>query len=136
MTNNISTSEYFQRQLIEMIELAKHTGTNAVEFVSTQAPEVVHQIVLWEIVNESIPVIFLLILLLVGIIVLRAGFKMAKKSGGWDGGPETVAAMAGAVAIFISIFAISVEIGDVLKPLVAPKVFLIEYTNDLLKGRR
>ena len=51
MTN---TTEYLQRQLVDMIELAKHGGTNAVEFVQAQAPDLVRQIILWEIWSNAI----------------------------------------------------------------------------------
>lgn len=135
MTNEIPTSEYLQRQLVEMIELAKHTGTNAVEFVSAQAPDLVHQIIVWEIAKESVHVGSFLLLAIAGAIALIAGIRYGNKNQ-WAAGAELPLCVFGGFALLLgTIIAVS-QVGDLLKPIVAPKVFLMEYASDLIKGRR
>jgi hypothetical protein len=133
-TNSVGTLDYLNRQLIDAIELAKSTGTNAVDFVKEQAPDVVNQLILWEIWFHGLWVVVGLILLLVGAVFsvkLWKKFSVTRypNDGAYFGFGfvATIVAVGGAVLLFVNT-------PLMLKPIVAPKVWLIEYVANLIKN--
>lgn len=126
MTNQIPTSEYLQRQLVDMIELAKSTGTNAVEFVQAQAPDVVKQIIAWEVWLFGI-----LAVAMVAVFLVCFVWRSKTKDWGDDGFNHVFSVFTQvAAAVFFVVFLVQAT-----KPLVAPKLFLIEYSARLVRGR-
>lgn len=125
MTN---TTEYLQRQLVDMIELAKSTGTNAVEFVQAQAPDLVRQIIVWEIVSD-------VALILMCITIMLVLYKLTSKGvkNDWESLPFIIGF--GDIVIGVASFAtLIMSAGGLIKAVFAPKLFLIEYVAQLFKN--
>lgn len=126
-----NTLDYLNQSLIDAIELAKSTGTNAVDFVKEQAPDVVNQLIAWEIASNAIWVAVGLLGLAVSVWVFRKGCKQ------WGDDDKiessTGCVVGGLFAIAGSAILFCTHIEGLIKPIIAPKVWLIEYAANLLK---
>lgn len=127
MTNQTPTSEYLQRQLIDMVELAKHSGTNAVEFVQAQAPDVVRQVLVWGMAEAITVMVFSLLFLLFCFFLTRKAIKDE-----WDEVPIIIGILDVVGGIFVTVVFISATM-DLVKILVAPKLYLLQYMAQLFK---
>lgn len=124
---NTTTSEYLQRQLIDMVELVKHSGTNSVEFVQAQAPDVVHQVLVWGMA-ESIVWIALT------FVVLAVCFFLTKKcvKNNWECSPF-VYVFVGGFGGGCSLIVMICNVMSLVKIIVAPKLYLLHYVAQLFK---
>lgn len=108
------------------------TAEEAVKFIEIQAPQLMHETIVWGSVSEMIaPLIGVL------FIVVAAFIHKYLKPWGDDGyynskteGPAVlITIIVAAIGIVIFLF----NIMDVLYPIVAPRVFLLERISELIK---
>lgn len=132
-------NEELQKALAETIDKA----TQATDFIVSETPEVVQQLLTWKM-YESIVANIISILALVGVPALslmtfRILRRKFKNSGmysiaGISEGVFTAWVIASAVACLTSIIFCFGEMNlDWLKILLAPKVYLIDYAASILK---
>lgn len=126
-----------------MIELAKSTGTNAVEFVHSQAPEVCREIITFSIVNASIHAG---VWMAVMAIAVFGSWRVLKGAWAWaaaeakkphsDGAecfaPGLAMILLAAAIIVPGIFVLG-HSKVITKAALAPRIFLMEYAAKLIK---
>lgn len=134
--NNIQTT--LEKNLIDSIEGIKKTGTELVDALYEQAPEVINQLLLWNAVESLIKFIASLLLLCIPFALYKLATYAYKKLGVaefYDQGPFwIVSAVVGAFGTMISIglFFEYVSLAW-LKIWIAPKVYLLEYLAAFVK---
>lgn len=128
-----NTLDYLNRSLIDAIELAKVTGTNAVDFVKEQAPDIVNQLIVWEITVNALAIAIFLLGSCIMVAIARCAWKRLLAAGPkWNEAQAVPLVISTLVALVLLGRALS-YIPALLKPIVAPKVWLLEYAADLLK---
>jgi hypothetical protein len=130
MTNNASTLDYLNQQLIDAIELARRGGTNVFEFTKEQVPDIARQVLAWEIATQAVSVASAVIILIVAGVIFKKGIKLLFGNKDDSGIPLTIFP---AAAITLCSFWLFFSVQALIKPIVAPKVFIIEYARDLIK---
>ncbi len=129
-TNKVETLDYLNRQLIEAIEFAKATGTNAVSFVKEQAPDVVNQLIKWEMTKTLTYSCLFFLGVIPSVYFLVKGIKILKKNHSDEG---FCCVLFSLIALsFMSFNSVSWFL-DFLKVYIAPKIWLLEYAAKLLK---
>ena len=127
--------------LVKLINLATDGVNGAIEFSKQQIPDVIHQLLVWNLVKSllifGIGVMLILIPIFIGLSILRA-YKQKREDTLWLNYCNDLSPMA-VVTIFVSFFSlflgiiISVNNMDWLQIWLAPKVYLIQYAATLLK---
>lgn len=122
------TDKVLSEALKKAIETAEKTG----QFVVDQAPDLIRQFLIWKTVEYSI-------LLLLGLVFFYVAYRIIKWTNkqiaddhydGWEDYPGSIASV---LFLFIfGVFIISASLFPLVKILVAPKIFLIEYAAKLL----
>ena len=123
-------NEQLQQALAELITKSVQTAEKAGEFIVSELPEVVGQLLAWEITWNLIWFCFGILVFILSVYGNYRFFVWAKSE---DGDTEAL--------MFMVITLIPVVIGmvfcganlDWLKILIAPKVWLIEYAANLVK---
>lgn len=104
------------------IEAATSTG----DFLKEQIPDVVNQLIKWTIVSNTVGVLF-------GSLALVGSYKMAKAAMASCRGYREFWAF-GVVASIIPGLAMTISSGmELIKILVAPKLWLLEYAAHLMR---
>lgn len=140
MDNTNKTIESLDKTLSVIIEGTTEKGTKLVEWLYTQAPEVVQQLLLWHGVESFMQFIVGMVLLIGGPI---AAWKINKKFYIWakenlEGHDHPVYFFP---ALFCNVFGLIVWLltwaNNInltwLKIWIAPKVYLLEYLAQLVK---
>lgn len=109
----------------EVILQAAQSAGEAKEFVLEQAPDVVQQLIYWEIASGLMWCGFWLLL---GGFIASLLFVLARATDDSD------CYFMGVIAFILSMFAAWVPLASALKAWVAPKVFLIEYAASLVRS--
>ena len=118
--------------LMKMLDITIQTMSDVVDFGKQQIPDVIHQLLMWNMAKAGV-------WLFIGVLVIVLGFIAVRKvaiaaEDDCDG--------AGIVVwIFGSIFTLLFGLGfvvtntlDILQIWIAPKVYLIEYAADMIKS--
>ncbi len=126
----INASEQMWKMLLESIQSGK-------EFLLTQAPDVIQQLVTWKRVELSLYVI-IGVLCLLSVRRLFKNFVMSVKSLEDSDTGINVAKMIGNLFVIVGVLLLGfiltlVNVSDCLKVWFAPKIYLIEYLSSLLK---
>lgn len=115
--------------LVNMIDITVKSMNDVIEFGKQQIPEVIHQLLLWQLTSSILWIVVGIVLALIGIWWCGKVNKWVAKSS--DNGPAHI----GTVILFaLSAWAIISNSLDALQIWVAPKVYLIQYAADLVKG--
>lgn len=115
-----------EKQIADILELSKKAGVQAADFLAQQAPELVEQILKWNIIINGFWVIFSLSIL----IILGCTFKKIWNSLDCDEKGIIVFPIVG-IALFFMIF-----VGSglkVLKTIYAPKLVILEKIQGITK---
>lgn len=133
---NIQTT--LEKTLIDSIEGIKKTGTELVDALYEQAPEVINQLLLWNAVESFIKFIASLLLLCIPFALYKLGVYAYKKfevAEFHDEGPFwIVSIIVGTFGTFISIGLFFEHVSLTwLKIWLAPKVYLLEYLAAFVK---
>lgn len=122
----------------EAIDAAKGVTVKAVDFASQQIPDVIHQLLLWKmwenvvIWTVSLGVIWLFFRLNKWFLAREAAAKLAKEY--YDDVPHSMFMIFGGIFMVLGGAASAVTaLLTIIKIIVAPKLYLIEYAAGLLK---
>lgn len=119
-------------------ELAKEllgTLTSTKDFILDQAPDVVRQLLLWELWSSIFfGSIFLLVLIFSAILIYKMHY-VANETGVSYSKQESAFTfmLVGGASLLTGVVGACFQSYDIIKVLVAPKIFLIEYLTNLLK---
>lgn len=116
--------------LVKMIDFSIQSASDVVEFSKQQIPQVIHELLMWRATNAAI-------WMLVGIVILIGMWKAFKainkcvKDTGED--DNYIMHIGTALLAIIGLGFFLPNLLELLQILVAPKVYLIEYSADLIK---
>lgn len=116
--------------LVKMIDFSIQSASDVVEFSKQQIPQVIHELLMWRATNAAI-------WMLVGIVILIGMWKAFKainkcvKDTGED--DNYIMHIGTAMLAIIGLGFFLPNLLELLQILVAPKVYLIEYSADLIK---
>lgn len=116
-----------EKQVVSLFEAAKQAGSDAASFIADQAPEVIEQMLAWEMAKS---VSWLLVCLSLAILFLWCGRKLTKL--GDDDYPPPAVPYVFAVVCTV-IFVVCAM--DIIKIKIAPKVVILEIAADLARGK-
>lgn len=135
--------ELLEPYLKMALESGAKTAEQAANFVMTQSPELVKEVILWGWVSQLLAPIFGLILIILGIYLHLKYHKQKLKedgsidrgnSGYWTGDASYPPGILGVLLMFgFGCLIFFCNIADVLYPLVAPRLYLIETLAKLIK---
>jgi len=115
--------------LINMIDITVKSMSDVVEFGKQQIPEVIHQLLMWEmakgIIGFSVGVIFAI----VTVIFFRKACQWYQEDSS-----NAPAHIGTAVLLVISSILLIDNIMIIVQIWVAPKLYLLEYAASLIKG--
>lgn len=128
----MNTPESIQPYIQKLLDGGMKSAEEAVKFIETQAPELMRETVLWGWVSEiAAPIVGLLIILFSVLAHFACrkneNFYSCKKA---DETPDCVLV---ALIFLVGLIIFAAQIGDVIYPLVAPRVFLIEKISQFIK---
>lgn len=115
--------------LLSMIDVTVKSMSDVIEFGKQQIPEVIHQLLLWQLTSS-------LLWIAVGIVLAILGGFWCRKVNQWvRQDAENAPAHIGTALVFaLSAWAIISNSLDALQIWVAPKVYLIQYAANLARG--
>ena len=131
-------NDKLQEALLNILNNVTHSVENGVSFLSEQLPDVIHQLLLWKAVESGIHFGVLMALCIgLGIAAykfLKAG-KEYKPKNSYDDDAFGYFILFG-VSLFLAgvSFVFASNQLEWLKILIAPKMYLIEYAAQLVKG--
>jgi len=114
----------------QAVDGAKEVTGKAIDFATAQIPDVIHQLLLW---NFTISLILFLVSAVVffGTVIFDVVAVRRFLSGKWDGEYFPILIIT-ALPISLGLLGLLANL-EWLKIWIAPKLFLIEYTANLLK---
>lgn len=114
--------------LVKMIDVTIQSINDVVEFGKQQIPEIIHQLLMWKATEAGLYA-------LLGIAFLIAAFLWGKKVNEWGKRDYNAygAHIATACATIVGVLITFSNLMDFLYILVAPKVYLLEYSTQLIK---
>ena len=115
-------------QMQEAAKLLLSTLTETKEFVLAQAPEIMQQMITWQITKGAMSAGLFLVLLISFLILLVKGIR-AKEAPG-----ETYSIVTTVLGVFVACTLIPLLVNGILaiQAIVAPKLFLLEQITRLL----
>ena len=116
-----------EKQVVSLIEAAKQAGSDAASCIADQAPEVIEQMLAWEMAKS---VAGLLVCLSLAILFLWCGRKL-KKLGDDDYPPP---AMPYGVAVVCTVLFVVCAM-NIIKIKIAPKVVILEIAEKVVRGK-
>lgn len=127
-----------EQALIKSIDGIQKTGTELVEALYQQAPEVVEQLLLWHGIEALIQFIVGILCLLLIFIHYKIACKVYEKNGisKWvDQVPYWLPTVFGGIIVWVFSIRTMIDLVNLkwLKIWLAPKVYLLEYLADLVK---
>lgn len=129
-------NEELQKQLVSILEAATATASSAKDFVLAELPDVAKQLLLWELWQAVVYLTVLGVLPIVALVFLwRWANKYRKKEDTSTENKEACAGVTFGVTIVIAVvssIALVTNILTIVKVLVAPKLFLLEYASKLI----
>lgn len=144
-------NEQLQKALVEILNKATNGVEAGVNFLSTEIPDVVHQLLLWKLSEAAFYILINLIIFIALVVVWvkysGLGDKIDETKGNYqnrkitlthdeDGDFSAHVMVTGGAALFIgliNIINISCYALDLVKIYLAPKIYLIEYASSLVK---
>jgi hypothetical protein len=145
-------NEELQQAIVKVLESMTGVAQSAYSFGAEQMPEVIEQLIAFNIVTSASTLVAFFSLSAAGIkLLLKARAAKPKTvindsyiteryepNFWWDrygneSSPHVLVGIASGLAIFCTTVAVFVEGGKLLKLIVAPKVWLIEYAAGLVK---
>lgn len=127
---NEQTEKLLNEALAGAIEAVKATGT----FVVEQAPDVIRQLLLYNTAMLSAWVGLGIVLLIAAGVIVRKALKWEATLYGADSGVGyAVAIFGGGGTAFAACLLIFTNIAELVKIVLAPKIWLLEYAASLVK---
>lgn len=127
---NEQTEKLVNDALSSVIETVRATGN----FVIEQAPDVIRQLILYNTINLAVWVGLGLVVLVATHIVVKKFLKWEATLDAYNsGGGIAGAVMSGVIGISLGFVLIFSNISELIKIIVAPKIWLLEYAASLVK---
>jgi hypothetical protein len=125
-------NETLQKLAEKAVENGTKTVEQVVDFIKQQTPEVLDEVIRWGVISELPEIILSGITILICVII---HLKYSGKDNGYTNlnhdAPPGI--MFNAFVFVISLVIFTVAIGDVLYPLVAPRLYIMETISELIK---
>lgn len=121
-------NEQLQKALTDLIQ----STLDAKTFIMAELPDVIHQLLLWEIAKNSIFLTLLTIIPMCLVITLTKLVKLAKVKNEYADAAGDFGDLSAVVMVFVIPYWV-ISLYCLLKVLIAPKIFLIEYAANLVK---
>ena len=125
----LSISPESDKAIAAVLNRALEGANAAGDFLKEKLPDVLQQLLLWNIWKHSLVVALYLTVMVLSVLLIRKAWKE-----NWD---EAVAAFVTFVGIFACVIFSLIMISslfELVQLLVAPKVWLLEYAANLLKS--
>lgn len=116
--------------LVNMIDVTVKTMSDVVDFGKQQIPQVIHELLMWKATNACVWMAIGVILVVLSWVTFKAINRYVADTG--DGDVYVLHLATGALVILGALFFVP-NLLELLQILVAPKVYLIEYSADLIK---
>ncbi len=134
-------NEQLQKSLSSLIDKIVKTAENAGDFLISEIPDVVHQLLLWHGVKGAILFVFYACMFGLAAYLLKMSKTVTEREGYTWFADNEVDPSSGAFFVFClwvvsaALFLISVLRIDLdwLQIWIAPKVWLLEYAKDIIK---
>ncbi|MGL5582080.1 MAG: hypothetical protein ACRDCE_14150 [Cetobacterium sp.] len=135
-------NDQLQQALLKIIDKTQAGVDASVEFLGKEIPDVVQQLLMYKTVEMSVSVFLAVAFIIAGVVVLRKTRTDFVNECSWvhDGttyAPLTFggicASVLGVCTLFISLLCLINTIYGLVKIVVAPKIWLIEYAASLAK---
>lgn len=129
-------NEQLQTILLNLVQRSITALNSGAEFLATEIPEVIQQLLVWKAIESFIW--FILILFLSGMVIYYGGIKgfqiatFHRETS--DGMSYVLWGLILALAFVATIPSLFYHL-DWLQILVAPKLYLLEYVAELVKGK-
>ena len=121
-----------EKQVSELLELTKKGVMKAVEIIKEQFPDLVKQILRWEVTQRVLFISGCLLGMVAGVVLANFGLSIKPKS------PEDVMGFVQCVSILGGIIGGGISTGwifyhlrTLLMVLITPKVYMLEYLQEL-----
>lgn len=128
-------------QLSGIVAYLDQSVRTAGQFAASQFPLVIQELIRWKIVQHSMQCFFFVVLAIAGGIVFKFSVmnarKAMKKHDDYSEAPFLwgLAAVISTFILFGSLFIASAHLLFALEAFIAPRVFLLEYTAEMLKAQ-
>lgn len=119
------------KQLSQVVELTKNGLIKTTAIVQAQIPDIVHQILKWELISSILGAILFLILFGICVKILYLAHKQTEE----DAYPDDIwlwLPIVSGVGGVASLIASIVNLFQALEIWIAPKVYLIDYLKSLM----
>lgn len=125
---NTTQNDVLKQAVVDILKTATESITTGVDFLSAQLPEVIHQLLMWKMIESLIGFI-------VGIGLLIGGLLFVKRAVARECNGDLMLSMLSYLVFFLFCGIIVPNFANLnwLQIMVAPKLYLIEYTAELIK---
>lgn len=125
-------NEQANKILIDLLQRAASGVDAAVSFSQAQVPDIIRQLMVWKAADYGMRILFMSLFLLGCILLFRRALKWHES---YDN--ETLgffSLLSSALTGSLLVVGILANISNLVQLWLAPKIWLIEYTAELLKG--
>ena len=122
-----------QKQIAEVLRKALEAAQKGGEWIAGQIPDVLRQVIYWEIAVGVVSLLLFIIALRVSFLWLTKWSNQEKDRFGDWAGSKLASALGGAVMVLGTGIPELCNGISALKAIIAPKLFLLEYAAHLLK---
>jgi lysylphosphatidylglycerol synthetase-like protein (DUF2156 family) len=113
-----------------MLDGGLKTAEDVAKFIEVQTPELGKEIIVWGAASEMVAPIIGLIAIVLSLV---AHFKYKSEKWYFDNGDEMPPAIANSILFLIANIIFWVNIMDVVYPMLAPRLFILEKVSSLIK---
>jgi len=128
--NTEQLKEKGSEMLIKMIDFSIQSMSDVVDFGKQQIPQVIHELLMWKATNACVWIVVGVILFILSWLTFKAINRYVATTGEED---AYIVHVVTAILFVIGGFFFIPNLLELLQILVAPKVYLIEYSADLIK---
>lgn len=122
MTDKVITEA--EQLLIDSIKGISEGASQTIDFAKEQIPDVIHQLLLWNMTQSIVICVILLIVICIAAVVVYKDLTEWKSE---------VMFILGTVTLLVSLYFFMTNLFKATKLWLAPKVWLLEYASQLLK---
>lgn len=117
----------------EIYEGIKTVGSKAIDLAQKEIPDIVEQLLMWKMTEAIVGLVLWIIVFAIGLVLLIKWWKKSDVRSDEAVFARCVSTILFAVALFASAISPYDNIMTIVKISVAPKIYLIEYANDLVR---
>ena len=125
-------NEQANKILIDLLQKAANGVDAAMSFSQAQVPDIIRQLMVWKAAAYGMRIFFMSLFLLGGILLFRRALKWHESFDYEALGFFSL--LSSALTGSLLVVGILANISNLMQLWLAPKIWLIEYTAELLKG--